>query len=283
MNIKDTRSFIFELGVTMNIVRPYQFRVFLAIIVIIMAVIKDYNFDQPFGDFDDDAKSVTHLIKSDQLQSNDTVVVPGTVSIEDVTPDSHIDDTDSEIFVEQDQDTQDIVLENIVEPEAPEQPAVDVDKIKHDIKVALQQELKQHVDDVLHAIQGLTEARDTVIESAKDQLIDLSLNIAEKVIKSQIEHDSDIIKTVIEDTFNKIAGSDRVTFKVHPDDIPVLTDYQQYIESRLIGVQKITIQPDNQVDRGGAIIETDLGFVDVTIKEKLNIITQTFNKIKSTL
>ena len=63
----------------------------------------------------------------------------------------------------------------------------------------------------------------------------------------------------------------------------IFTDFQPYLETRLIGVEKITIQQDPTVDQGGCIIETDLGFVDVTIKEKLNIISQTFKKVKATL
>ena len=38
-----------------------------------------------------------------------------------------------------------------------------------------------------------------------------------------------------------------------------------------------------EIAQGGCIIETDLGFVDVTLKEKFNIIAQTFKKVKSTL
>ena len=51
----------------------------------------------------------------------------------------------------------------------------------------------------------------------------------------------------------------------------------------MIGVEKISIQQDATIDQGGCIIETDLGFLDVTIREKLNIIAQTFKKVKLTL
>ena len=43
----------------------------------------------------------------------------------------------------------------------------------------------------------------------------------------------------------------------------VFNEFKPFIESRLIGVQKITIQQDGTIDQGGAVIETDLGFVDV--------------------
>ena len=95
--------------------------------------------------------------------------------------------------------------------------------------------------------------------------------------------DQSIIKGVVEDTFNKISGSDRVTFKINPADMETFSSFQNYIENRLVGVDKISIQQDASIDQGGCMIETDLGFVDVTIKEKLNIITQAFKKVQSTL
>jgi type III secretion protein L len=259
-------------------VSPYQFRVFLAIIVDTMAVIKDYNLGDEFNELDTSSKKVSRIIKSEQLVSNNNIVVPGTSVKEEEQVYSDVIEESSDDGVYED-------VEAAVEEEAPS--AVDMSKMREDIYQEIQQEnqqaLKEQMDSLMDAIQGLSQSRDEIIDSVKTDLVDLSLKIAEKVILTQVEQDTTIIKAVIEDTFNKIAGSDRVTFKVHPDDIPTLTEYLPYIESRLIGVQKVTLQPDAQVDRGGAIIETDLGFVDVTVKEKLNVIKQTFEKIKSTL
>jgi flagellar biosynthesis/type III secretory pathway protein FliH len=245
-----------------------------------MTVIKDYNLGDEFNELDTSSKKVSRIIKSDQLVSNDNTVIPGVSVVEEVP----VYTSELEEKADTDTDDDDDVLQE-VKKAAPS--AVDISKMREDIyqeiKQDNQQALKEQMDSLMDAIQGLSQSRDEIIDSVKTDLVDLSLQIAEKVILTQVDQDTTVIKAVIEDTFNKIAGSDRVTFKVHPDDIPMLTEYKPYIESRLIGVQKITIQPDAQVGRGGAIIETDLGFVDVTVKEKLNVIKQTFEQIKSTL
>ena len=160
-----------------------------------------------------------------------------------------------------------------------QQPTVDESQVRSSIM----SELQGNFDDLLDAISNLKKARDSVIESAQSQLIEMATLIAEKVIQKQIETDPTLINSVIEGTFDKISGSDRIIFKINPADSDAVTAFQPTIESRLVGVEKISIQQDSTIEPGGCIIETDLGFVDVTIQEKMNLIVQTFKKLKSTL
>ena len=160
-----------------------------------------------------------------------------------------------------------------------QQPNLDESQVRSSIMG----ELQGNFDELIDAISNLKNARDSVIESAQSQLIEMATLIAEKVIQKQIETDPTLINSVIEGTFDKISGSDRIIFKINPADSDAVTAFQPTIESRLVGVEKISIQQDSTIEPGGCIIETDLGFVDVTIQEKMNLIVQTFKKLKSTL
>lgn len=156
-------------------------------------------------------------------------------------------------------------------------PVVDTSEIRAEVMA----EVQDHVDDLLGAISELKVARDSVIQSAESNIIELALLVAEKVIHKSVAADPTLIQTVMSDTFDKISGSDRIIFKVNPDDVEIVDAFQPTIQSRLVGVEKITIQSDPTIERGGCIIETDLGFIDVTIQEKLNLITQTFDKLNT--
>ena len=177
-----------------------------------------------------------------------------------------------------------IILEpDIQEPVTPNVSATSPTVDESQIRESIMNDLKSNFDDLMGAITNLREARDSVVKSAETQLVELSLLIAEKIIAKKIETDPELINSVIEDTFDKISGSDRIIFKINPADADAVSAFQPTIESRLVGVEKITIQQDSTIQQGGCIIETDLGFVDVTIQEKLNLIIQTFKKIKSVL
>jgi len=241
-----------------------------------MPIIKDYHLEHDFEDTNVPQKKSSTLLKASVLSPIDDVVTPSQFST-DISYREPAQDVFVEDSFELDEDPVDVTPEPVVSPVP--QPTIDESKIRQEIESGL----KANVDELITAINGLKNARDEVVQSSEAQLIDLSMTIAEKIVQKQIEMDPSIIKSVVEDTFNKISGSDRITFKINPEDVAIFNEFQPYIESRLIGVEKITIQQDGSIAQGGCIIETDLGFVDVTIKEKLNIIAQTFKKVKATL
>lgn len=241
-----------------------------------MPIIKDYHLEHDFEDANVPQKQSSTLLKASVLSPMDDVVTPSQFST-DISYRESTEDVFVEDSFELDEDPVDVAPEPVVS--SVPQPTIDESKIRQEIEAGL----KANVDELIAAINGLKKARDEVVQSSEGQLIDLSMTIAEKIVQKQIEMDPSVIKSVVEDTFNKISGSDRITFKINPEDVAIFNEFQPHIESRLIGVEKITIQQDGSIAQGGCIIETDLGFVDVTIKEKLNIIAQTFKKIKATL
>lgn len=241
-----------------------------------MSIIKDYHLDHDFDDMNVHKKQSGTLLKASVLSSIDQVVTPSQfsneISYREPTQDDPLD-----VSFELDDEPVELTPEPVASSVS--NTTLDESKIRQEVEA----ELTSHIDELITAISNLAKARDQVIQSSEEQLIDLSMAIAEKVVQKQIEIDPGVIKSVVEDTFNKISGSDRITFKINPADAAIFNEFQTHIESRLIGVEKIAIQQDATIEQGGCIIETDLGFVDVTIKEKLNIIAHTFKKIKATL
>ena len=217
------------------------------------------------------------VIKSSSLDPINETIVIGESAQPDLESDSFSDSSSS--FFEESMDGLSDFSNDSIEPSSSfDQSNNQIESQQNTIG-----DLQPYIDDLSSAINGLKSSRDQVIQSAETGLIDLALEIAAKVINKAVEMDQSIIKGIVEDTFNKISGSDRVTFKVNPADLESFNTYQSYFESRLVGVDKISVQQDPTIDPGGCIIETDLGFVDVTIKEKLNIITQAFNKVTASL
>ena len=247
-----------------------------------MSLIKKYDLDGNFDEQKKVSKYTGSIIKSPLVIATDSSITAGKANSSDSSSTGNVDPFEDTSFDDFDR-FDDPQVESESEPtmahSTPVTPQVDESQIRQ----AVMADLQANFDELIAAVSNLKEARDSVIKSAESQLIEMALMIAEKVIEKKIESDPNLINSVIEDTLNKISGSDRITFKINPVDADVVNDFQPTIESRLIGVEKITIQQDSTIQQGGCIIETDLGFVDVTIQEKLNLITQTFKKLKSTL
>lgn len=244
-----------------------------------MSVIKKYNLGDGFDDKKSFPKVSGGVLKSSLVVSSQDVAIAGSSSSSMRSRASDSIDMDSfdDSFSSASSISKDSAFD--APPTIASEPSVSESEVRNSVMA----ELQGHVDELVTAVSNLKEARDSVIKSSESQLVEFALLIAEKVIAKKIEQDPELINAVISDTFDKISGSDRIIFKINPADADVVSAFQPTIEARLVGVEKITIQQDSTIQPGGCIIETDLGFVDVTIQEKLNLITQTFKKIKSVL
>ena len=246
-----------------------------------MAILKgnEYTLSADFQNESDSPNKDMKIIKSSLLQEITETVTIGEArsGSMDQYESSASTDMSPSFFDETPSQSNDFMTPESTEDVSPasvEQTPVDVPP---------QEDVQPYIDDLVNAINGLKASRDQVLKDSQHGLVNLSLDIAQKIINKAVELDDSIIKGIVEDTFNKISGSDRVTFKVCAADLETFNKMQPYFESRLIGVDKITIQQDPSIDQGGCVIETDLGFVDVTIKEKLNIVAQAFKKVQATL
>jgi hypothetical protein len=244
-----------------------------------MSLLKHHQFEDPLKPALAFKASSGRILKSSNVVSGDPVHLTDSVDgpkgtnafSESLVASSVVSDDISDIPLSKSADITDVTTQ------AAPVPVVDTAAIRAEVMA----EVQDHVDDLLGAISELKAARDSVIQSAESNIIELALLVAEKVIHKSVAEDATLIQTVMSDTFDKISGSDRIIFKVNPDDVEIVDAFQPTIQSRLVGVEKITIQSDPTIERGGCIIETDLGFIDVTIQEKLNLITQTFNKLNT--
>ena len=248
----------------------------------IMSVIKQYHFDEVFRESPVKQESRSGVIKSSRTFRGDRTTLATQRDTQRDTSNDHDDEAvslddvfdDGEGLGADDPSLADSVDASDSAEPGPPPPNED------DIRASIMADVQDHVNDLLGAIDRLNDARDSVMQSARDGLVGLAIQIAEKVICASVDADSSLIRGIIDETFDKIAGSDRVTFRVHPDDGPTVQAYESTIQSRLVGVESITIQPDVTIQSGGCLIETDLGAVDITIREKLNLITQTFRQIQ---
>lgn len=126
-------------------------------------------------------------------------------------------------------------------------------------------ELKASIDDII-------AERNNIFSDNEESILKFALHVAEKIIGSEVTQNQKALMSIITDALQKITDSDRVAIKANKEDIPILKAQLPYIETKLPGVKNISIQEDISIKKGGAIIETELGFIDATLSAKLSII-----------
>lgn len=119
-----------------------------------------------------------------------------------------------------------------------------------------------------------------VFEYIAPDILEISVDIARKIIKKEVEEDPQVLMNIIVDVLKTISKNEpRINIRVNPqsanfikDSLPDIT-YQYGIDS------KINIISDPSIENGGCVFQTNNGIVDASIDTQLEIIKKTLEGI----
>lgn len=126
------------------------------------------------------------------------------------------------------------------------------------------QMLKQHFQNVMSSIPN--QMKQAFID-VEDMAAALCLNIAKKVIHKEIEHKEHII-TLIRKIIKNISDKTTLTIRMNPFDLQMLREEGLEIELAK-DVTTLNIVEDMEINRGGCIIEHNLGQVNAKIEDQI--------------
>jgi len=107
------------------------------------------------------------------------------------------------------------------------------------------------------------------------EVLNLALNIAQKLILKEIETDPKISLRLIKEVLNYIAEGTELNIKVNPEEYKFLEEnLLKYIPPS----QKIKLIPDESISKGGIFIETSLGVIDATFEKRWKKLLETLLK-----
>ncbi|BCB96472.1 type III secretion system protein [Dissulfurispira thermophila] len=100
-------------------------------------------------------------------------------------------------------------------------------------------------------------------------IIELSMEIASKVIHKEVELDRNIVMYIARDAIKKIEeNEDNVVIKVNPLDYEVIAANINLLKEQS-GLKNISIEPLSTISPGGCYIETQTAEVDSRIEEQI--------------
>lgn len=141
----------------------------------------------------------------------------------------------------------------------------------------LQKDYNEKLKEVFSILDSIQSKIDNQIKENYQRLekfvINLSFQIAEKIIRREIQKESPVVK-VIEESLKKLTSANEITVKLNPLDMNLIESNSSSI-SRNINSSKIRFEADERVERGGCLIETEIGNADGRIKSQIeNLLKQ---------
>lgn len=150
---------------------------------------------------------------------------------------------------------------------------------KEGYKSGLEQAQKD-VGEVKKALSEFFKAKQEVFEIIAPDILEISVDIARKIVKKEIEQDPEIVLETILDVLKTISKEEnRVSIKINPSQVQLVRNSLPEMISAVGIDAKIGVVPDDTVDVGSCILYTHNGVVDASINTQLEIIKEALKGI----
>lgn len=133
------------------------------------------------------------------------------------------------------------------------------------------------IDEAVEIREFLDDRKECIFREAEEQVLELVLSIARKVIGDELTQNKEAILSLVNMALQKCAFKKKLVLKVSNQDLDFLLDNKKRICMMVEGISDIDIEPDFSLAQGSCIIETPSGEInsgiDVQISEVERIFT----------
>ncbi len=135
----------------------------------------------------------------------------------------------------------------------------------------LQKEYSEKLKEAYNLLDLITSKIDCQIkeqiERINEFVLQLSFQIAEKIIRREVEKDSPVLK-VVEEALKKLTSANEAIIKLNPSDLNLVESHLAVINKKLSS-GNIRLEADERIEKGGCLIETEIGKADGRISSQI--------------
>ncbi|MEW5768002.1 MAG: FliH/SctL family protein [bacterium] len=116
--------------------------------------------------------------------------------------------------------------------------------------------------------------RNEIIKEAEAEIIELVILLAERVIKTELTQNKEIIRGNVSAAVKRITGEGEITVKVNLSDLELTESRKEEFIAGLSGIEGIKIKIDPTITPGGCKIETNFGIIDAQIETQFDQVAE---------
>ena len=136
--------------------------------------------------------------------------------------------------------------------------------------------LEPLLDGLQQALMQLGNLRQNTYLIIEQEVVELALAIARKIICREIEVDKEIVVCVARKALSKVEDPGNVKIKMNPTDVQFVNQTKYKLSEMIGNIDNVTIEPGENIRSGGCVIETNLGEIDARIEKQLQAVEESF-------
>lgn len=139
---------------------------------------------------------------------------------------------------------------------------------------------KQDIENLKNSMEEFLNAKQDVYDEIAPDILEISLDIAKKIIKKEMNESPEILLENIKEILNGLSKEEtKIVLKVNPAQAAMLKQEMPEAVSMAGLEAKVLIVPDENTMEGGCMVTTDNGVIDATIETQLAIISEALKEV----
>lgn len=139
---------------------------------------------------------------------------------------------------------------------------------------------KNDIEAVKNALEAFYNAKQEVYENIAPDILEISIDIAKKIIKKEMSENPEILLDNIKGILKGLSKEEtKIILKVNPEQAEMLRQEIPQAVSMAGLEAKVLIVPDENTMEGGVLVTTENGVIDATIETQLAIISEVLKEV----
>lgn len=112
--------------------------------------------------------------------------------------------------------------------------------------------------------------RDKVLRESEEELINLVMLVARKVIIQEIAQDRSILAGVVKNAIAGLAAREEITVRINPDDYLLITSGRDELLRNELLNDRLTLKPDPSISVGFCLVDASMGTIDASLDGQMD-------------
>lgn len=139
---------------------------------------------------------------------------------------------------------------------------------------------KADIEEVKNSLTAFLGAKQEVFDYIAPNIMEISVDIAKKIIKQEIQENPSLIMENITDILRGLSKEEtKITLRVNPVQVSVVkTEIPEVLSNAGLDA-RVMVVPDESIMEGGCMVTTTNGVIDATIETQLSVICEVLRGI----
>jgi flagellar assembly protein FliH len=134
------------------------------------------------------------------------------------------------------------------------------------------------LESLREALLKLKNLRGVTYQKIEKEVVELALAIARKVVCREIEMDHEVVVCVAREALARIEDPGKIKIKMNPQDLQFINETKYKLSDLIGNIDNFSLEGEENIQRGGCIIETNLGEIDARIENQIQAVEESFLK-----